>query len=208
MTSGIEVSAKTVDAAVEKGLQELGIKKNNANIQILAEPGNGWLGLWGAKDARVIVSVKNDPPAYLDKLINELIGIINPEGRVDVEVLENEDIQVTVTGPRMGVLIGRRGQTLNSFHYLVNVIMHRQFDNFKGRVFIDVENYRRRREETIAQLAVNMADKAIRTGKGVFLEPMAPNERRIIHLTLKDNPGVRTHSIGQEPYRKVVISPV
>ena len=114
---------------------------------------------------------------------------------------------MNVSGQKMGMLIGKRGQTLNALQYLLNVIYHKKFPEQEGRIILDVEDYRQKREETLRMLAENLAKKVVRMHREVVLEPMTPQERRIIHTALQEHEAVRTYSEGEEPYRKVVIAP-
>lgn len=206
MSEKIEITDKTVEGAIEKGLLELGVKKENAEIEVVTEPGSGFLGILGSKQAKVNVSVKSEPEEYAEKLLSFILDKHGVEGNINIEHNEGNMI-IDISGKGMGVLIGRRGQNLNSLQYLINVIMHRQFENFSGRVILDAENYRQERERSLKQLALNIADRAEKQNHPVTLEPMTPQERRIIHMTLKDNPNINTYSSGEEPFRKVVISP-
>jgi len=132
--------------------------------------------------------------------------LMNIDGRVSVKE-DEEKLEASIFGQDVGALIGRRGKTLSDFQYLLNVIIRRQYTLLNKMVVLDVENYRSRREKTLTQLAVNVARKVSREGYEQALEPMTPQERRIVHLALQDYPGVTTYSSGEEPYRKVVIAP-
>ena len=202
----VEKTAKTVEEAVELGIEELGIKRENAEIEILSEPSNGLFGFIGTRSAKVKISMKKLPADYARDFIHELIekmGLSN----VNVEIVkQNENtIYVDIVGDNLGILIGKRGQTLNSMQYLANLVVNRQFNEF-NRVMIDIENYRDRREKTLKQLAENLARKVVKGRRNIVLEPMIPQERRIIHTALQNNPSVSTYSQGDEPFRKVVIT--
>jgi spoIIIJ-associated protein len=202
----VEAGGKTVEEAVQKALGELGIKAESAQIEVLTEASSGLFGLIGSKQARVRVTEVVTPEKYMRDFINGIMERMNISG--DLEMEKQEDIlKMNVSGAKMGMLIGKRGQTLNALQYLSNVAYHKRFPAESGRVIVDVEDYREKREETLRNLAINLAKKATRYRKEVVLEPMTPQERRIIHTTLQDNPSVSTFSQGEEPYRKVVISP-
>ncbi|RJX23529.1 MAG: protein jag [Dethiobacter sp.] len=203
----LEINAKTVEEALDEGIKKLGVKKENLKIDILYEPAQGLLKYFGSKTAKVRLTVKKEPEEFIKDFMLELLHIFSLEGDVNIEKKEEDDLYVKINGKDLGLLIGKRGNTLNSLQYLVNVVFHRQFANSKGRILLDVENYRQKRKQTLEQLAKNLALKALRTKKEVTLEPMTPQERRIIHLALKNNRDVITSSYGEEPYRKVVISP-
>ncbi len=203
--SALEVTGRTVDEAVKTALTTLGIRKDNAVIDVLDEPSQGLLGLIGNKSARVMVSVKYNPVEYLEIYLGELLRHMNIDGSIEVEE-DEEKVSAMVYGTGVGVLIGRRGKTLSDLQYLINIIMRRQFAALNKMVVLDVENYRVRREKTLVQLAQNVARKVKDSGREQALEPMTPQERRIIHLALQEQPGVTTYSTGDEPYRKVVVS--
>ncbi|MDZ4133320.1 MAG: RNA-binding cell elongation regulator Jag/EloR [Dethiobacteria bacterium] len=204
--SGTEATGRTYEEAVEKALTSLGIKRNNATIEVIDEPSQGILGLIGNKNARVSVALKYEPDEYLEYYLQDLITYMKIDGRVTVKA-DAEKIEAAVFGDDVGVLIGRRGKTLSDMQYLLNVVMRRQFATLNKMVVLDVENYRARRENTLTQLAQSIARKVRRDGYEQALEPMNPQERRIIHLALQEFPDVTTYSSGEEPYRKVIIAP-
>jgi spoIIIJ-associated protein len=202
----ITVTGKNVEEAIEKGLEQLGIRKHNSDIRILTEPSQGFLGLLGSKQAEVKITVKKQPLDYMQDFLLDLLKIMGLKGEVDAYVREDELLCLDIMGPDMGVLIGKRGQTLSSLQYLLNIVLHREFKHMAGRLLMDVEGYRARRESTLQRLALNLAEKVIATKTAVVLEPMSPQDRRIIHTTLQDNPAVTTYSEGEESNRKVVIT--
>ncbi len=204
--SGYEATGRTYEEAVEKALTSLGIKISNATIEVLDEPSHGILGLIGNKNARVSVALKHEPDEYLENYLQDLINHMKIDGRVMVKA-DEEKIEAAVFGDDVGVLIGRRGKTLSDMQYLLNVVMRRQFATLNKLVVLDVENYRARREKTLTQLAQSVARKVSRDGYEQALEPMNPQERRIIHIALQEFPDVTTYSSGEEPYRKVIIAP-
>ncbi|WP_427340696.1 RNA-binding cell elongation regulator Jag/EloR [Caloranaerobacter sp. DY30410] len=200
-------TAKTIDDAVREALLELGADRDDVLVKVLEEPSKGFLGIIGCKDAKVEVTVVNDPVEiagnFLKMLFNKM-GIkastnIKREGKslfIDIEDISDRD---------MGILIGKRGRTLDSIQYLVGLVVNKERENYI-RVFLDINNYRKKREETLIRLAEKMAFKAKRLRRDIKLEPMNSNERRIIHSTLQNNPYVETFSEGEEPFRRVVIS--
>lgn len=143
-----------------------------------------------------------DPKEFLEKVF----AAMNMEVKIDVEASGNE-MNIELSGDDMGVLIGKRGQTLDSLQYLTSIVVNKGRKEYI-RVKIDTENYRSRRKDTLENLAKNLAYKAKRTKNPVSLEPMNPYERRIIHSALQNDKYVTTHSEGKEPYRKVIITPV
>jgi spoIIIJ-associated protein len=202
----IKVTGKNVAEAVQKGLEELGIREGNAEIQILTEPSQGFLGLLGSKQAEVKISVKKPPLDFMQDFLVDMLRMMGLKGEVDAYVKDENILCLDISGPDMGVLIGKRGQTLSSLQYILNIVFHKEFKNVEGRLLIDVEGYRSRREKTLERLAVNLAEKVVATKQDVALEPMNPQDRRIIHTALQDNPAVTTFSEGDEPHRKVIIS--
>jgi len=202
----ITVTGKNVEEATEKGLEQLGVKKHNAEIQVMTEPSQGFLGLLGSKQAEVRITVQKQPLDYMQDFLLDMLKMMGLKGEVDAYVREGDLLCLDISGPDMGVLIGKRGQTLSSLQYLLNIVLHREFKHLEGRVLVDVEGYRTRRESTLQRLALNLAEKVIATKKAVVLEPMSPQDRRIIHTTLQDNPAVTTYSEGEESNRKVVIT--
>lgn len=204
--SKFEATGRTLDEAIETALVSLGIKRNNADVEVLNEPNQGILGIIGNKGARVIVKMKLEPAQYLHSYLQDLLQYMNVEGSVVVGE-DDEKLEAEVSGSDVGSLIGRRGKTLSDLQYLLNVIMRRQFAGLNKMIFLDVENYRSRREKTLTQLAKNVARKVIQEGREQALEPMSPQERRIIHMALHDLPDITTYSDGEEPYRKVIIAP-
>ncbi|WP_069651080.1 RNA-binding cell elongation regulator Jag/EloR [Caloranaerobacter ferrireducens] len=200
-------TAKTIDDAVREALLELGADRDDVLIKVLEEPSKGFLGLIGGKDAKVEVTVVNDPVEIAGNFLKILFKkmkinastSIRREGKslfINIEDISDRD---------MGILIGKRGKTLDSVQYLVSLIVNKERENYI-RVFLDINNYRKKREETLIRLAEKMAFKVKRLRRDIKLEPMNPNERRIIHSTLQNNPYVETFSEGEEPFRRVVIS--
>ncbi len=202
----IEAVGRTVEEAVQKGLAELGLAHDETELEVLAEPMPGFLGLIGSRQARVRLTEKKSPEKYLLEFLQTVLAHFGLQGRINLEA-DGERISVSISGSKMGQLIGKRGQTLDALQYLLNVIYHRHFAGHGARVVLDVEDYREKREQTLRDLAGRLANKAARYRKEVVLEPMSPQERRIIHSTLQDHPDVSTYSQGEEPYRKVVIAP-
>ncbi len=204
--SGCEETGRTIAEAVEKAVAKLGIKPGNAKIEVIEEPAHGLLGIIGSRNAVVQVSPLREPAEYIKFFLATMLEHMRIEGNVTVDE-DDDKIEAEIYGRDVGALIGRRGKTLGELQYLTNVAMKRQFGGQKKIVVIDVENYRARREKTLIQLARSVARRVGADGYEQALEPMNPQERRIIHLALQDYPGVYTCSDGEEPYRKVVISP-
>ena len=201
-----EASARTVEEAKCLALEELGIQNENASIEVLEKPSQGILGIIGNKCARVKVKMKYEPDQFLENYLEDLLVKMNIEGKVEIKE-DREKLEAEIFGGDVGALIGRRGKSLSDLQYLINVIMRRQFSKLNKIIVIDVENYRARRENTLKQLAKSVAKKVDQENVEQKLEPMTPQERRIIHLALHDYSGIITYSDGEEPYRKVVVAP-
>lgn len=201
----LEKSAKTVDEAVQAALTELGISKEKAEVLVLEEPSNGFFGLIGTRQAKVRVTVRSvDAIAVAKQFLQDIFEQMNLSVTMKIEQ-QSDGMMIQLTGADLGVLIGRHGQTLNSLQYLVNLAANRDTEE-RRRFILDVEDYRSRRTETLTALAKRLADKVKRRGERVSLEPMSPQERKIIHMALQDEPRIMTYSEGEEPHRKVVIS--
>ena len=200
----IEVSAKNVDDAITQATIQLGITSDQLEYEVLDKGSTGFLGI-GSKNvikARKKFSVEENVIEFLSSVFHAM----KMEVEVVVSVNEEEhSIDVDLKGEDMGILIGKRGQTLDSLQYLTNLSVNKNSDDYY-KVKIDTENYRERRKETLENLAKNIAYKVKRTRRPVSLEPMNPFERRIIHSALQNNKYVTTHSEGEEPYRHVVVT--
>ena len=226
-----EFSGKTVDDAITEACQSLMVTSDKLDYEVIEKGSSGFLGI-GTKLATIKARVKddsevkevsvtsdtkeevkdntenaveivkpaNDPKEFLDKVFKAM----NMEVNVKVEQIGN-DINVELSGEEMGVLIGKRGQTLDSLQYLTSLVVNKGNNDYI-RVKVDTENYRKRRKDTLENLAKNLAYKVKRTKRSVTLEPMNPYERRVIHSVLQNDKYVSTHSEGDEPFRRVVIT--
>ncbi|OIJ21918.1 protein jag [Anaerobacillus alkalidiazotrophicus] len=201
----ITVSGKTVDEAVQSAIAQLKTTRERVSIQVLEEPQKGFLGLIGTKPAVVEVEIKPDAAEEAIKFLQDVTA--NMGVTIEVEQRETKDgILFDLKGAGLGVLIGKRGQTLDSLQYLVNLVANRYSEQYL-RIVLDAENYRDRRKESLEQLAKRLGNKAVRTRKEVILEPMNALERKIIHTALQDIKGVKTYSEGVEPNRRIVVAP-
>lgn len=199
-------TAKTVEEAVSLALLELNADKEDVTIEVLEEPSKGLFGFIGAKEAKVKVTITNDPVTLAENFLNDLFEKMNI---VATAVVEKKDTDLLVnieniSNTDMGILIGKRGNTLDSLQYVLSLVVNKNREKYL-RVLVDIKNYRSKREETLVKLAHKMASKARASRRAVKLEPMNPYERRIIHSALQNNSSVRTYSEGEEPYRRVVI---
>lgn len=201
----IEISAKTVDDAITEAVIKLGTTHDKIEYEVIEKGSAGFLGI-ARKDAVIKVRKKNDVEDNIREFLNKVFNAMELEVEILVEREENSNvINVELKGSDMGVLIGKRGQTLDSLQYLTNLAVNKNSEEYV-KVKIDTEDYRKRRRETLENLAKNIAYKVKRTKRPVSLEPMNPFERRIIHSALQNDKFVTTHSEGEEPYRHVVVT--
>lgn len=255
----VEIRAPSVSEAIQKGLIQLGVTRDDVKIEVLSEGSRGILGLIGAEDARVrlrfrrprarqpepepepapaeltpVAEVVAEPVAdEVSEPAPDAVSTVAPEIEIDAANIAIEAVRelirrigvpatiqfrergqgtaespiiIDVLGDDLGVLIGSRGSTLQALQYIVRQIVNRQTREWTN-VVVDVGGYRQRREESLGELAQRMADRVRQSGRPISLEPMPANERRIIHVTLQDEPGVTTLSVGQGEDRKVTIRP-
>ncbi|HPU41921.1 MAG TPA: RNA-binding cell elongation regulator Jag/EloR [Acetivibrio clariflavus] len=204
MANFVEKTGKTVQEAIDLALEELQCDINSVDIEVLEEGSKGIFGLIGNKVAKVRVTVKE---RCSDKA-KEFLASVLEKMKVDAEITVEEDedtILLKVNGDDIGIAIGRRGETLDALQYLTSLVVNKNKENYK-RVIIDIENYRKKREETLVKLANKLADRVVKYKKNIVLEPMNPYERRVIHSSLQDHKYVETYSVGEEPNRKVIIT--
>lgn len=200
-----EFTGKTVEEAVTAALVELQVTGDRLEYEVIEKETKGLFGL-GQKDA-VIRARKavEDVEDIARKFLEDVLDAMNVQADLDVFVdEEDKSIEIEIEGDDMGLLIGKRGQTLDSLQYLCSLAVNKKTDDYY-RVRLDTENYRYRREVTLKKLAKSIAAKVRRTRRSVSLEPMSPYERRIIHSTLQDDLYVTTRSDGEEPYRHVIV---
>jgi spoIIIJ-associated protein len=220
----VEATGETVGEAKWSALRELekqypGLDKGSVRFQVVSEGERGLLGV-GYAPARVIASVSPDarPPAAepreesalaaeVRELVERIVYAIGVSGRIDVEE-DEETITASCAGAEIGMLIGRHGQTIDAIQYLLNAILYQRPEEERKEIVIDAAGYRARRRATLESLAVRSAERALRSGDPVELEPMTAVERKIVHLRLKDFDGVETSSEGTEPNRYVVVHSV
>lgn len=231
MRKQIEQEAKTVEEAIQLALEKLGLSEADATVEILEKEKTGFLG-FGSKLAKVKVTaleesddveeepvvmasepkkqpvskeIKTDADKRAVAFLGSVFEKMNLEVKMDCEVKERE-VHIELSGSEMGSVIGRRGETLDALQYLTTLAVNRSSDEYY-KISLDTENYRSEREKTLQNLAVRLAEKAIRNRKNVSLEPMNAYERKIIHSALQDNEMIHTYSVGEEPNRKIIISP-
>ncbi len=201
-----EYTGKTVSDAITNALIELETTSDKINYEVITEGSKGVFGI-GSKPAKVKVWFKEETKKSIEEIADEFLqkifNAMDIKAQVNVSV-NGENVNIDIAGEDMGILIGKRGQTLDSLQYLVSLVINKYSDSYM-RVKVDTENYRERRKATLENLAKNIAFKVKRTKRSVSLEPMNPFERRIIHSALQNDRYVTTKSEGEEPYRHVVV---
>jgi len=204
MAQSIEKTAKTVQEAISLALLQLNANESKVDIEVIDEGNKGIFGIIGNKMAKVKVTLKETRGEKVEKFLLNVFGKMKVE--VEIESEENEDaIFIKLKGKDIGIIIGRRGETLDALQYLSSLVINKSEEEYK-RVVIDTENYRQKREETLINLADRLANRVMKYKKNITLEPMNPYERRVIHSALQNNKYVKTFSVGDEPNRKVVIT--
>ncbi|MGE5559046.1 MAG: RNA-binding cell elongation regulator Jag/EloR [Bacillota bacterium] len=203
----LEKTGKTVDEALAEAAKELHLEPESIPYEVVEEGGKGFLGFLNARHYKVRVEMTESKLAEKRglSLITRILEEVRITAAVDTSVEENL-VRMNIKGKTLGLIIGRRGQVLDALQYLVNLAANRGLEQ-KVRILVDVEGYRAKREEILTKLALRLADKVRRNHRKTVLEPMPPHERRIIHCTLQNAKGIFTYSEGEDPYRRVIISP-
>ena len=200
-----EFSAKTVDEALTEASVKLGVPSNELEYEVIEKGSAGFLGI-GSKNAVIKVCKRFSAEESVKEFLKSVFQAMDLTVEIVVKVNEEDKlIEVDLKGEDMGILIGKRGQTLDSLQYLTNLAVNKHSENYY-KVKVDTEDYRKRRKDTLENLAKNIAYKVKRTKRSVALEPMNPFERRVIHSALQNDRFVTTHSEGEEPYRHVVVT--
>lgn len=205
MPSWFEFTAKTVDEALTEALIKLETTSDQVDYEVIEKESSGFLGMF-SKPAKIRVCKKESVQDVVRNFLDKLFSCMG----IHVEVVmkydeEQSEMDIELKGDDMGLLIGKRGQTLDSIQYLTSLVANKGLENYV-KIKMDTENYRQRRKETIENLAKNIASKVKKTRKPMHLEPMNPYERRIIHAVLQNDKYVETYSEGEEPFRKVVVT--
>ena len=201
----IEVSAKTVDDAITEASIKLGTTSDKIEVEVIEKGSTGFLGI-KSKPAIIKARKKNDTVDNIREFLENVFSAMNMEVTIDIKKAEDDKVyEVELSGKEMGLLIGKRGQTLDSLQYLTNLAVNKHSDGYI-KVKLDTEDYRQRRKDTLEYLAKNIAYKVKRTKRPVSLEPMNPFERRVIQSALQGDRYVETHSEGEEPFRHVVVT--
>ena len=198
-------SAKTVELAIDAALAELGVARDAVDVEVLEEGKKGVFGI-GAVDAKVSVTVKSTPALKAVEFIENIVKNMGLDASVEITSQDEEGVCIAINGNHLGILIGRRGDVLDSLQYLATLAANIEKSGFY-RVTVDVEGYREKRAETLRGVAKRMSEKVLKYKRSFALEPMNAYERRIIHSACQDIPGVTTRSIGEGADRKIVISP-
>ena len=201
----VEFSAKTVDDAITDACQKFTVSSDKLEYEVVEEGSSGFLGI-GSKPAIIKARVKSSVTDIAKDFLKDVFEAMDMVVVVNVKYNESDRVMdIDLSGDDMGVLIGKRGQTLDSLQYLVSLVVNKDVEDYI-RVKVDTENYRQRRKDTFENLAKNISYKVKRTKRAVSLEPMNPYERRIIHSALQNDKYVTTHSEGDEPFRHVVVT--
>lgn len=200
----IEVMGKTFDEALKNGLEQLNVKKEEVDVEVIDTGSKGFFNLIGVKPAKIKLTVKNNSvDEAKDFLINVLKGM---KVKADLEVEEEEkQLSINIKGSSMGTVIGYRGETLDSLQYLVSLVLNKNHEETYKRVVLDAESYRKKRTDTLKRVAEKTAYKVRNSRRAYKLEPMNPYERRIIHAALQGVDDIYTFSEGTEPHRRVVV---
>jgi len=208
---GIEIVAATVEEAIEKAEAQLGLSRDQFEVEVVRREVTGILGV-GSKEALIrVISLASACPGTATKdviqvvteVLHTLLGLLGITGKVEV-LSDDIPLALDIQGDNLGILIGRRGQTLTSLEYIIKLIVARRLNDWLP-FRLDVAGYKKRRRESLQRLALYLAEQVKEKRRGVTMEPMPADERRIVHLTLADNPDVTTHSIGEGENRKVVV---
>jgi spoIIIJ-associated protein len=202
----VTAAGQSVEEAVVSALSQLNVSRDEVEIEVVNEGKRGIFGIFGTKPAIVKVTLKPDPIEETKHYLLEILG--NMDIIPDIQVKKDgRNIEFEMTGEKMALVIGKRGQTLNSLQYLTQLALNRKTNQFMT-IILNAENYRSRREQALVQLAGRLAEGAIQNRQSVTLEPMPSFERKIIHNALSKNNKIKTHSEGEEPNRYLVIDPL
>ena len=203
MSKSVKKSAKTVQDAISLALADLKLSEDQVTVEVLEEGSKGIFGI-GAKDAVVQVTSNVNPESRARDFLEDVFTCMGVRVTIDIDRTDKL-MNINLSGENMGIIIGKHGDTLDAVEHLVSLAVNRG-DGDYVKIVLDTENYREKRRATLVRLAENLANSVVNNKKKITLEPMSSNERRIIHSTLQNNKYVDTYSIGEDPYRKVVIA--
>ena len=201
----IEIIGKNVEEALANALGQLNLTEDKVDIEVLDEGSRGLFNLIGTKPAKIRVTEKVNIINEVNTFLKDVISAMGVQANINT-IEEADSINIQLTGEKMGLIIGYRGETLDSLQYLVSLVANKDHEKPYKKVVLDAENYRKKRYETLTKVAQKTAEKVKKTGRPYRLEPMNPYERRIIHSTLQEYTQIDTHSEGDEPFRRIVIS--
>jgi len=204
-TRTLEKKGKSTDEAVKAALNELNCEIDDVEVEILEESSKGFMGVFGNRPALVRVTLKEKPEQTALEVVEGLLKKMKLNYEIDKVEWEQGTVRINIVGQDMGLLIGRKGETLNALQFIAGLMINRKREE-KIRLVLDVEDYRKKREQSLESLALRLSDKVKETRKNVVMRPMSSQERRIVHTVLQEDPQVVTYSMGDEPNRKVVIS--
>lgn len=200
----VEKKGRTIDEAIKAALDELNCSIDDVTVEVLEEPGKGLLGLV-KKPALVRVTLKEKPEKEVCAVVEEILDKMGLYCKVESAEFTGDTVRINLSGKDMGLVIGHKGETLDALQFIVGLMINKKREE-KIRVVIDVENYRKKKEESLEALALRLSDKVKKTKKQIVMRPMTSQERRIIHTVLQSDPMITTYSMGDEPNRKVVIA--
>lgn len=221
MSKIIVSEGKTTSEAIEKGLKELNLHRDQVEIRVLEQEKRSFFDILAPRVVKVKLTVKEKPQKEekilteedleetknnVENFIKEFLKNLGEEYKYEINIEKNE-INVKIDGGNSGTLIGYRGETLNALQHILSLIANKH-TSAKVRVLLNVDGYKEKREKTLEELALKVSKTVIRTNKSITLEPMNAYERKIIHSKLQDMTDIRTHSIGEEPHRRIVIEKV
>lgn len=200
----IEMEGKNVEEAIEKAIKQLNVNRDNIKYEIIENGSKGLFNVIGVKPAKVKVWEVINCITIARDFLDNLLKNMQIEAEIKIEESDNV-LKINLSGKKMGLLIGYRGETLDAIQYLTSLAVNKNHELPHKKIILDTENYRSKREETLKGLAIKSANRVRKTNKSLKLEPMNPYERRIIHSALQNDKFVITHSEGEEPFRRVVI---
>jgi spoIIIJ-associated protein len=204
MQKTLEITGKTVEEALKNALKELNVTEDKIDYSIVDEGNRGLFNFIGSKPAKILVTVKRDYVLEAKTFLRSVLDSMDIKAEIRIKEEDNV-LNINLLGSKMGVIIGYRGETLDSLQYLISLVVNKGHDIPYKRVVLDTENYRVKREETLKRLADKTAYKVRKSGRPFKLEPMNPYERRVIHSALQGNQTIYTYSEGEEPYRRIVV---
>lgn len=201
----LTATGQTVEEAIEKGISQLKVSRDKVDIKVIDEGKKGIFGIFGSRLAIVKLTVNVDPVMEAKQFLSDVCKQMDVEVNIE-STIDGKYVYFQLNSDKTGLLIGKRGQTLNALQILTQVVLNRFSEEFMN-VILNAENYREKREETLVLLANRLANKVIKEKKEISLEPMPSFERKIIHAALADNEKIKTYSVGTDPHRHLVISP-